>query len=260
MRKNPVGSDKRDLRFARVPFLHFGSGGCSVCASSIAQEIMIRLIVDERYIDEFTCSPWDIENLVYGRLYCNGTVGEFDEIRDVSINADTGLVKVTTLRKASTALKSSVKTPSTLSFVTREWVLENMERFESDSSLFHLTGGVHSAALVDEAGLHVRFEDIGRHNALDKLAGWCFKNHIDANDKVILFSGRVPREIIVKVAKIGACAIVSPGAPTNFTIEYASEHQITVIGFAKQGGFNVYAHPERIIDECYSVCHSERIA
>lgn len=69
---------------------------------------------------------------------------------------------------------------------------------------------------------------------------------MDVSNKMLLFSGRVPREIIVKVIRLGCPVIASPGAPTNLSIDLAQRWGVTLVGFAKHGTFNVYTHPERI--------------
>lgn len=126
-------------------------------------------------------------------------------------------------------------------------VVERMALLEDRSLLFRRTGGVHSAVLVDQCGVVAWFEDIGRHSALDKLVGWCFLNGVDASDKMLLFSGRVPREIIVKVIRLGCPVVASPGAPTSLSMRLAQRWGVTLVGFAKRDVFNVYAHPERIV-------------
>lgn len=136
-----------------------------------------------------------------------------------------------------------VKSPLVLA---PELILERIALLENGSELFHRTGGVHTAALAGENGIEAWFEDVGRHNALDKLAGWCVLNGVDASRKTLLFSGRVPHEIIVKVAQLGCPMIISPGAPTSYSVEYAQRHGVTLIGFAKNGHFNAYSHAERI--------------
>ena len=120
---------------------------------------------------------------------------------------------------------------------------------ERQSLLFRKTGGVHSAALADMRGRVLAWrEDIGRHSALDKLVGWCVCSGERAAECMVLFSGRVPLEIVARVAALGCPLVVSPGAPTNLSIELAERSGLTLVGFAKHGRFNVYSHPERIVE------------
>lgn len=88
--------------------------------------------------------------------------------------------------------------------------------------------------------------DIGRHNALDKLYGHCLLNGMSVRDKLIVFSGRISSEVLLKAAKIGVSIVISKSAPTELAIQMAEELNITAIGFVRNGSFNVYTHPERI--------------
>jgi len=90
--------------------------------------------------------------------------------------------------------------------------------------------------------------DIGRHNALDKIYGYCLKNNISIGDKIIVFSGRISSEILLKVAKIGCEIILSKSAPTELALELAEQLGITTVGFIRNGSLNVYTHPERIVN------------
>ena len=87
---------------------------------------------------------------------------------------------------------------------------------------------------------------MGRHNALDKLYGYCIQEDIPVRNKVLIFSGRISSEILIKAAKIGVGVILSKSAPTNLAIEIANDLNITAIGFIRDGSFNVYSHPERL--------------
>ena len=89
-------------------------------------------------------------------------------------------------------------------------------------------------------------QDIGRHNALDKLYGFCIQNHIPVRNKVLIFSGRISSEILIKAAKIGVGVILSKSAPTTLAIQLAHDLNITAVGFIRDGNFNIYSHPERI--------------
>ncbi len=88
--------------------------------------------------------------------------------------------------------------------------------------------------------------DIGRHNALDKLYGYCLLHQVPVRDKLIVFSGRISSEVLLKAAKIGVSAVISKSAPTELAIQMAEELNIMTIGFARNRSFNVYTHHERI--------------
>lgn len=123
-----------------------------------------------------------------------------------------------------------------------------MNELETSSTLFHRTGGVHNAQLAHDGKVIASFSDLGRHNAVDKIAGWCFLNNTDTSDKVLVFSGRMPSEIISKVVTLGCPIIISRGAPTDLSLELAAQHGITVIGFTRADRFNVYTHEARFRD------------
>jgi FdhD protein len=130
--------------------------------------------------------------------------------------------------------------------VARSEVSAMVEALQNRSRLFRRTGGVHNAALAEDGRIIIFQEDIGRHNTLDKIFGQCFCEEIALRDKVIVFSGRVSSEILLKIAKMGAPILVSRSAPTDLALELADDLGITVIGFARGQRFSVYSHPERV--------------
>jgi FdhD protein len=88
--------------------------------------------------------------------------------------------------------------------------------------------------------------DIGRHNALDKIYGYCLKNNISLQNKLLVFSGRISSEILLKAAKIGCEMVLSKSAPTELAIQLAEQLGITTIGFIRNETLNVYTCPERL--------------
>jgi FdhD protein len=88
--------------------------------------------------------------------------------------------------------------------------------------------------------------DIGRHNALDKIYGHCLRNNISIHEKLLVFSGRISSEILLKAAKIGCEMVLSKSAPTDLALQLAEQLGITTIGFIRNEAFNIYTCPERI--------------
>lgn len=224
---------------------------------SVIEEVVYTIMVNGAVYRDATCSPWHIPELVVGNLFTAGKIDAIEQISSLDIDDEAGVIRVEIGEGAVADTQGSVvdrvlcpQADSRVAvepMLTAEEVSTRIGFLEGNSKLFHRTGGVHSAVLVDcEGELVAWFEDIGRHNALDKLAGWCVMNHVDASDKILLFSGRVPREIIARAIRIGVPVVISPGAPTNLSIALACEHGITLIGFAKNGKFNVYTHTARI--------------
>jgi FdhD protein len=121
-----------------------------------------------------------------------------------------------------------------------------MEEFRLRSELHRQTGGVHAAALADRQGLLVFREDIGRHNAVDKVIGAYLLEGNDFHDKLVLSSGRLSSEILHKAAACGVPIVVSRSAPTDRCVALAREGGITLIGFARGRRMNIYSGGERI--------------
>jgi FdhD protein len=123
---------------------------------------------------------------------------------------------------------------------------------------FERTGGLHATGLFDAHGelLCVR-EDVGRHNAMDKVVGWALGDgRVPLRDDLLCVSGRLSFELVQKAAVAGAAILVGVGAPTSLAVELAADRAVTLCGFARRGQINVYSHPERVLDDIGSPAHA----
>src|SRR5690606_3825898 len=122
------------------------------------------------------------------------------------------------------------------------------QRLMEEQTVFKYTGGIHASALFRANGelLFLR-EDIGRHNAVDKVVGAAFQqNRLPLNDSLVMLSGRVSFELVQKAVRAGIPIIAAVGAPSSLAVSLAREKGITLIGFLKNNRFNIYSGSERI--------------
>lgn len=121
------------------------------------------------------------------------------------------------------------------------------ERMRHAQSTFEATGGLHAAALFDAEGTLISLrEDVGRHNAVDKVIGEQMMAGESIGDRVLLVSGRAGFEIMQKALVAGVPVVAAVGAPSSLSVDVAERFGMTLAGFLREGRFNVYAHPERV--------------
>jgi FdhD protein len=133
--------------------------------------------------------------------------------------------------------------------INHEIIMKSPFMLRQNQSEFAKTGGIHASGLFDEKGniIAVR-EDVGRHNALDKLIGYVFKeNLLDNNSQFLTCSGRLNFDLVQKALMANIGVLVGVGAPTSLAVDLAKKFNMTLVGFVKDNSFNIYSNNERII-------------
>jgi FdhD protein len=166
------------------------------------------------------------------------------ERRRVTVNSACGVCGRVTIESLQVQAPF-VDSPLT---IARGAVAGLFDRLRARQTVFGDTGGLHAAGLFDADGTCASvFEDVGRHNAVDKVVGReLLAGHLPASGRVLAVSGRASFEIVQKAFLAGVPVVAAVSAPTSLAVQLAEAAGITLIAFVRDGGFNIYAHPERV--------------
>lgn len=241
---------------------------------NIIVEYPLTIYINEEEFITLLCSPNSLKYLTVGFLNSEGIIDSKDDIEEVTISEEKGIACVhlksnkdllKKLAKKRTVTSGcgkgatfydvidspKTKKINTIEVLGKEEVISLVEEFNKKSDLFISTGGVHSCALCKNNEIIMFEEDIARHNALDKILGRAFLEDIKFEDKIILTSGRITSEILIKIAKRGIPVVISRSAPTNLAIDTARQLNILLIGFARGEKMNVYSNHIKWIQWIY---------
>jgi len=267
--ENPVeGGDKR---IDRLKITKVSSGNKEEIEDVVVAEAPLIILLNKEKVITLLCTPQDQECLAVGFLFSEGLIQNKKDIEKINFDRKKNQINVFTRSKRqfpskfpqSRTLTSGCAKGVTFSnmeemdpskdlLIDLQTTLSSSEvqnlihEFEKKSVLFRKTGGVHAAALANKEKILIYFEDIGRHNAVDKIFGKCLLDQISCEDKLLLLSGRISSDILAKASKSGISIIVSRSAPTSLAVKNAQKLGITLVGFARGSKMNIYSFPLRI--------------
>jgi len=236
----------------------------------VIKESPVTIFLDDIELANLMCSPKNLDCLAVGFLFAEGLIRSKKDIKKVFADEKDGVVWV--------ELKKARKSPENL--IARRFITTGcgkgltffdaaldggrlrsksrfkvrvdsipllMKEFLRMSRLYRLTGGVHSAAICSARSILVFNEDIGRHSAIDKVVGECILKGIRTNDRIMVTTGRISSEILVKAARSRTPIIISKSAPTDLAVRLATDFSITVVGFARGSRMNIYSNAWRVV-------------
>lgn len=234
---------------------------------TIIREEAYTLYVNDEEVVTLVCTPSHLEELTAGFMGAEGFISRGNEISDLVINHNDGLIWTETTRsrpegflqrsitsccgrgRASFYFRNdaeNIKPVAGETKVSPRQLALLAHKMEEKGRLFLETGGTHGAALCSAGDILCFFEDVGRHNAVDKIFGHCLLREIPRADKLLALTGRISSEILLKAARMNIPVLVSRAAPTHLALELAEQLGVTVVGFVRGNSLNIYTHPERI--------------
>jgi len=245
------------------------AGAATETEVAVVREVAVTVRLNGREIITLLASDDALDYLAVGFLRAEGFLDRREDVTAVRVAAGGGEVEVearnvdplaerllerravtsgcgkgTTFTHGLDALLARSAPPGPRLAPTQALAL--MERLLRGSDLYRAAGGVHSAALCTPGAFVLFRDDIGRHNAVDKIQGECFLRDVPVDDKILAMTGRVTSEILVKAARLGVAILLSRSGSTDLALGLADRLGITVVGRVRGGGLTVYAGGGRI--------------
>ena len=230
----------------------------------VIDEGLLSIYVNGESLATMMCSPVQLEALTAGFLYNEAVIDFAGEIALLQLNQAKSVADVILTRDEVQLPRRMVLTSGCGGGVTGQdlgrsypslesnfatspaVILRLMRQLQGAARLYQAVRGVHTAALGSETGLLVSAEDVGRHNAVDKVAGQALLAGIDTRDRILLTSGRISSEMLGKARRMAVPIVASRTAPTSITVELGAAWNICVVGYARRGGMRVYTHGWRV--------------
>jgi len=213
----------------------------------VTGEVRLKVEVNGREAASLACTPRDLKDLVVGSLHTAGHINSPADILSLKIDRRRHRAVVETHPRSPTGRPPRRKTGKDPGlFVPRESLFLLARKLLKRSGEFLKTGGTHCAALCRHDEIVIFREDLGRHNALDKLIGAALLGGHDPADMFLLISSRMPSELMFKIIRSGISLAASLGAPTDEAVRIAKREGVTLIGFVRENSFNVYSGADKI--------------
>ena len=234
-----------------------------------AREYPLTIIFNGCQLVTMLCLPDSLKELAVGFLSSEGFLHSKEEIKNIIVDQVRGVVRLETIdgkevsqdtlskRVISTGCGRGMafysaadvenKVITSKVFVKTQEILDIAMAFQHTSKVYQETHAVHSAALCRGNQILVHAEDVGRHNAVDKIFGHCLLQGIDIKDCFLISSGRISSEIAHKIIKKGIPILVSISAPTTLAVQVAEKMGVTLVASVRGKKMDVYTHEWRII-------------
>lgn len=250
----------------KVKLIRYDDGQVNELEDDVIIEFPLTIYIEGDQYATLLCTPSYEKELIVGYLYSENIINKKEDIKKISVDLKSGQAFIEIYNKVfvesdinKKRLITSGCANNTIFYngidkiklqhvkytkkkdLDLDKILYTMKSMNKSSELFLKTGGVHMSLLTNLNGFEVFREDIGRHNAIDKIVGHIILNDINLDDKILFSSGRLSSEMLLKSAKVGISVIVSKSAPMDMAIRIAEKLGIVLIGFARGNRCNIYS-------------------
>lgn len=215
------------------------SGEITAVTESVLTEHTLSVTVNEHCTLSFVCLPQYLPELVIGHLAAERLIRSADEIWNLSFDESGEYAEVTLTHPLPGKLPEPA--PAAAPSWKPEWIFALADRFADGMPLHQQTTATHSCFLSVGGQILFGCEDIGRHNALDKVIGYALRENLTLNDCILYSSGRTPADMLRKALHAGVPVLVSKGAPTAKAVELAHRYNMTLICSARRDQMKLFS-------------------
>lgn len=226
----------------------------------VIKEHMLELFINDEKWMTFICSPTNLEELALGFLWNENVISGLDQIQSMNLSPDLTKIDIK-LDRIVTKPNNFHRTTTGMAFSQGEIVYRKVEgfsypakelhqlysRFTEEQTLHDLVGGFHSAGLSDGHEIQIIMEDLGRHNCLDKLAGALLRAQLSVKPTILMISGRISSEMVMKSLAMGSRLLISRTSPTALAIQMAEKAGICLVGYMRSRQYHIYSHHEFLV-------------
>ena len=231
---------------------------------TVCRELPLAIYVNGSEVATVLCSPADLEDLVFGFAFSEGIIETAKDVKALEIDHKQNTARLTTtyeykpksglspliatgggrlLQKAQEERSTGKKL-----FASARQIACLMEGFLQNSRVYSATRGIHSAAIASPEEIIICRDDIGRHNALDKVFGSSIRQGINLQEYIVITSGRISSEMLLKAASHGCPILLTKAAPTDMGVKLAEKLGVTLVRYARDLTITVYCHDWRVRD------------
>ncbi|MFQ5898183.1 MAG: formate dehydrogenase accessory sulfurtransferase FdhD [Candidatus Methylomirabilia bacterium] len=246
-------------------FLQLKGGKLDEVKGEVVREQPVVIYVNDQKFVTLLCTPVKLDCLVVGYLWLEKVIASLDDIRQLEVSEVDGRADVT--------LTHEVELPSeriltsgcgggitfridprlfprvdTRLRVRPEPLFQRMKELYAAAVNYRASRGIHGAALTDGDRLLIVTEDVGRHNAVDKIKGEALFRGIPTRDRILLSTGRISSEMLLKAARMGVPLVASRTSPTEMAVALAEQLGLTVVGYLRPDSLNLYAGDALLVD------------